>query len=238
MIGYIIGGAVILFIIILAVSGKFRQATHANIKKIGDDVADKYSDPIAEAELLIDKSSKEVATYKTKVAAAMAQNKRVENEITIAELNVEKCEKIARKAGHMGNSQDVEIALLEKANHKETVKALKLQKEANDKILGEQKDEIRKLEREIKGAKSQLSILEAQHTSNNLRKDMAKSKAGIGKKNSLSKIDDLKERVANDEAEINAMTELADQTATLKQKYNDSDKISKEDIASYMNNEE
>jgi phage shock protein A len=193
------------------------------------------ADPVRDGKYAIEDSQKEVAEFRKKIANLMASNNRLEREQKSAEADVSKWQKVAEAAAVAGVESDVAEAVQRKSEASSKATTLDKQLQQNEKVEEQLRAQLKKADQKIQTAKSDHTRLSAQLEGAEMRKDMAKTAADFGEGGALSELDNLKDKVEEEECEAEAMEEMAAMGGeSLAEKYDSSNADTSDEVAALM----
>jgi phage shock protein A len=203
-----------------------------------DKAAQALADPIRDGKFAIEDSEKQVQGFQTKVAQFMAVNKQVSREMEGQRQEVEKWERIARKAASAGNEADVASAVQAKQQAEKVLAEKRKQFDQNEKIVATLRQQLQGALAKVAQAKSNYAQLVARHEGAQVRKELAKAASEFGTGGGpLAELDDLQKAVDAGETEAEAYEEMAGATAgpkSLEDKYNTATSASVDDEVARM----
>jgi phage shock protein A len=190
--------------------GKLWNALQNRMRGKRDEAAEALANPAEDAKFAIEDSEKQIGGMESKVAKFMASNKRQERELADAKADVKKWNGIAEGAVSAGNEADALTALEKVTAAEERVTTLKAQTKANNTQIEGLRAQLTKARAKVSAAKSDHARLTAQLEGAKVRKELAAASSEFGTGDSpLSRLDDLKKKVDEQETEAEAAEELS-----------------------------
>tara|TARA_Y100000034_G_scaffold92727_1_gene112101 strand:- start:786 stop:1451 length:666 start_codon:yes stop_codon:yes gene_type:complete len=175
-----------------------------------DDAAASMKDDVRDGKFSIEDSEKQITQYRAALAKYMQQNILSEGQAKSAKAESDKYQRLAKQAAEAGNEEDARSALTTKVQADARYKALMTQIKANKDIIANQRKTIANGEAKIAQAKSNHAMLSARKEGAKARKALAAAQTPFDSDNNpLAALDDLQKSVDADEAEAQAMEELA-----------------------------
>lgn len=186
-----------------------------------DDMAEAMSDASRDGKFAIEDSEKQIAKFTSKIAHLMAETKRLEREQKEAASDVEKWQRVAKKAAQAQNMDDAREALEKKQSAEQRDGQLAQQVEQNRKLTTALRDQLSNARAKVAKARSDLTSLNARLEGAKVRKELAKAASDFNAGDSpLAALDDLEKAVTAEETDAESWEELTeDSSDSLEEKY-------------------
>lgn len=194
------------------------------IRGKADELSSKLADPERDAKIAIKDSKKQIADFTSKIAALVAETKKIERQRNDTEADVEKFLGIAKKAMHAGNEEDAREALTHKNATQKRLETLQGEVARNKKLVEHLRNELSKARAKVASAEGNLCRLAARNEGAKIRTELAKASSAFNSGESpLAALDDLQNAVDTSESEAEAWEELSADEASpaksLEEKY-------------------
>ncbi len=182
-----------------------------------NDLLDRAEDPEKMIkQLLVDMNNQRIQA-KTQVAAAIAEERRVQQRAQEAQKQADEWQRRAELAIEKGDDELAKQALLRRNTYAQTAAGLEEQWQAHSAQVQALKDGLRQLQAKIDEAEAKKELLIARSRSAKAQETMHKTLTGIRGVGTMGEFDRLERRVEEQEARAAAYTELG--TDTLDQQF-------------------
>ncbi len=183
---------------------RFKTVLKANI----NDMISKAENPEKVLNQLIIDMNEHLIDSKKSVAAAIADEKRLERQVDENRMKSEDWEKKAMLAVRAGKDDLAKEALLRKQEYAKYNQELKPQWEAQHESVSQLKDSLRQLQRKIEEARRKKNILIARAKRAEAQKTIQATVGSIGDTSAFDAFDRMAAKVEQIEAEADATAEL------------------------------
>ena len=187
------------------------------IRGKADDLSKKLADPERDAKIAITDSKKQIGGFTTKIAALVAETKKLERQCNDVKADEDKYLDIAKRAMTAGNEADARGALEHKVEAQKRHATLQIEVDKNRKLTGHLRSELTKARAKVGNAEGNLRRLAARSEGARIRTELAKASSTFNSGGSpLAALDDLQNAVDASEAEAEAWEELsAEETGSM-----------------------
>ena len=182
-----------------------------------NDLLDRAEDPEKVIKQLLMDMQNQMIQVKTQVAAAIADEKRLQNRYEEAQRTADGWQHKAELALDAGDEELAKQALQRQMTYSATSTGLQEQWQAQSVQVQALKDGLRQLQAKMDEAEGKKELLIARHRSAKAQEQMHKTLTGIQGVGSLSEFGRLERKVEEQEARAQAYTELS--TDTLDEKF-------------------
>lgn len=179
------------------------------VRKASNDAEKKVRDPIADSEAAIEDSKKLAIKFQNDINEVVAKNKRLTRERDEAKDEVKKYENLATKALQAGNDNDARQLLELQEQKQKVLDTLNSEVKTNDKLIGELRSNLTKIQTKISSAEQNQTRLEARLQNAKIREGIAASSSSLlnSEKSPLAALDALEDAVDEAECSAEAMEE-------------------------------
>jgi phage shock protein A len=182
-----------------------------------NDLLDRAEDPEkAIKQLLMDMNS-QLIQVKTQVAAAIADEKRLQARAEEAQRSADEWQRKAELALDKGDDELAKQALQRRNTYATTAAGLHEQWQAHSAQVQTLKEGLRQLQNKIEEAEAKKELLIARHRSSKAQEQMHRTLTGIRGVGAMGDFERLERKVEEQEARAQAYTDLS--TDTLDQKF-------------------
>jgi len=181
------------------------------------DLLDRAEDPEKAIKTLLSDMQNQMIQVKTQVAAAIADEKRLQTRYQEAQRTADDWQRKAELALDAGDEDLAKQALQRQMNYATTATGLQEQWQAQTVLVEALKDGLRQLQTKMDEAESKKELLIARHRSAKASEQMHKTLTGIQGAGSLSDFSRLERKVEEQEARAQAYTDLS--TDSLDQRF-------------------
>lgn len=170
--------------------------------------AEAMDDPAGNADLHIEDAKAKAESYQSKIASAIAQNKRLKNDCQEAKDEEKKWNSIAERAAADGAKDDARTALEKAESASNRAKVLAKSIKNNDEVCSRLRKDLDKIRAKISDAEANKEILKARLASGQMRKELAKARSEFNSDDDLAALDNLNKAAMEEETEAEALEEL------------------------------
>jgi phage shock protein A len=174
-----------------------------------NDLLDRSEDPEKMIKQLLLDMNNQMIQAKTQVAAAIADEKRLQARAREAQQQADDWQRKAELAIEKGDDELAKQALLRRNTYAQTSSGLQEQVQAHSAQVQALRDGLRQLESKIGEAEAKKELLIARNRSAKAQETMHKTLTGIRGVGSMGEFDRLERRVEENEARAAAYTDLA-----------------------------
>jgi phage shock protein A len=182
-----------------------------------NDLLDRAEDPEKAIKTLLMDMNNQLIQVKTQVAAAIADEKRLQARYEEAQRTADDWQRKAELALDKGDDELAKQALQRRNTYAQTATGLQEQWQAQSVGVQALKDGLRQLQSKIDEAEAKKELLIARHRSAKAQEQMHKTLGGIKGIGSMGDFERLERKVEEQESRAQAYTELS--TDTLDQKF-------------------
>lgn len=182
-----------------------------------NDLLDRAEDPEKVIKQLLIDMNNQLIQVKTQVAAAIADEKRLQQRYQEAQQQADEWQRKAELAVERGDDDLAKQALARRNVYVQTAQGMQEQYQAQAAQVSALKDGLRQLESKMDEATAKRDLLIARSRRAKAEETVHKTLSGIRGTGALSEFERLEERVQLQEARASAYTELS--TDTLDQKF-------------------
>lgn len=202
-----------------------------------DAAAQSLADPIRDGKFAIEDSKKQIREYTSQVARLRAETIMQKQEMADALAEQKKYEAIAKKAGDAGHEEDVVSAVNQIQKWTARVTELKTQIAKSEKVETNLRQQLDIARTKVARAEQNHQTLAARQKGAEIRKSLAMASQQFADGQSgLAALDDLEKAVKQEEAEAEAMEEVAAPAVEtdLSAKYGSSSVDTEDMVAKYL----
>jgi len=182
-----------------------------------NDLLDRAEDPEKVIKQLLMDMNNQMIQVKTQVAAAIADEKRLQARAEEAQRTADDWQRKAELALDRGDEQLAKAALQRRNTYATTAAGLQEQWQAHSLQVQALKDGLRQLQTKMDEAEAKKELLIARHRSSKAQEQMHKTLGNIRGVGAMGEFDRLEARVQEQEARAQAYTDLS--VDTLDQKF-------------------
>ena len=176
---------------------RFRDIVGSNINSM----LDRAEDPEKLIRLMIQEMEDTLIELKSACAGEMAESKKVERLVMLAEKRVEYWEDKANLAVNKGRDDLARQALLEKRRHSQRAESLSNELTDHEALLAQYKEDIRQLEEKLKNARDKERMLVQRHIHASRKMRAQEEMRRIDSADAIFKFEELEHRIGHMEAE-------------------------------------
>ena len=176
---------------------RFRDIVGSNINSM----LDRAEDPEKLIKLMIQEMEDTLIELKSACAGEMAESKKVERLVMLAEKRVEYWEDKANLAVNKGRDDLARQALLEKRRHSQRAESLSNELTDHEALLAQYKEDIRQLEEKLKNARDKERMLVQRHIHASRKMRAQEEMRRIDSADAIFKFEELEHRIEHMEAE-------------------------------------
>jgi phage shock protein A len=170
----------------------------------------KAEDPEKMLNQIVEEMNQQLRQTKQQVAAAIADEKRLEKQYKSEEEEAQEWERKAMLAVEKENDELAREALKRKNEHSGLATEYKTQWEKQKEAVEKLKDNLKGLERKISEAERKKNLLIAKQKRAKAQKQIHETMAGMRDKSAFEGFDRMEEKVADMEARADAAEEMAE----------------------------
>ena len=174
-----------------------------------NDLLDRSEDPEKMIKQLLMDMNNQMIQAKTQVAAAIADEKRLQARAREAQQQADDWQRKAELAIEKGDDELAKQALVRRNTYAQSASGLQEQWQAHSAQVQALRDGLRQLESKIGEAEAKKELLIARNRSAKAQETMHKTLTGIRGVGSMGEFERLERRVEENEARASAYTELA-----------------------------
>ena len=204
------------------------------LRRKDEAVAEDMKDQVADGKDAIAASEKQIKDFMSKIAGIVSHNKKLGLTRKDKKDEVKKYDAIAKKAGEAGNADHVRQAVEKINNAKAEVSNLDVQIKKNEQLISSLRKQLDKARAKVAEAKSNINQLAAREDAAKIRKELAQAGSDFGDGGPLAALDNLKDKVSQDEVEAEAYEELSGTGEDSLEEVYATEGVSDDDIAKYM----
>ncbi len=183
---------------------RFKRAVKSNI----NDMISKAENPEKMLNQLIVEMNEQLIESKKTVAAAIADEKKLERQIVMNKEQADEWERKAMLAVKSGKDDLAKEALLRKQEYEGTIRQYQVQWEAQHTAVEQLKGTLRQLQQKIEEAQRKKNLLIARAKRAEAQKRMQNTMSGMVDTSAFEVFDRMAEKVERIEAEVDAMREI------------------------------
>lgn len=184
-----------------------------------NDMVDKAEDPEKMANEYLRQLNDQFYEAKTQIAAAMADEKRLQQKMVEAQGEVEKCQNMAESALRGGKEDLAREALKRKTSAQNLASQYEQQYQAQSEQVDKLQQALADLETRIGETKARRDLIIAKKNRAQTQEAIQGVAGGISRANTMDKLDQLEERVDDRLAEAEARADL--EAGTLENQFRD-----------------
>ena len=174
-----------------------------------NDLLDRAEDPEKMLrQLLVDMNNQRIQA-KTQVAAAIAEERRVQQRADEAQKQADEWQRKAERAIEKGDDEPAKQALVRRNTYSQPATGMQEQYQAHSAQVQALKDGLRQLQGKIEEAEAKKELLIARSRSAKAQETMHKTLTGIRGVGKMGEFERLERRVEEQEARASAYTELS-----------------------------
>jgi phage shock protein A len=183
---------------------RFKRAVKSNI----NDMISKAENPEKMLNQLIVEMNEQLIESKKTVAAAIADEKKLERQIVMNKEQADEWERKAMLAVKSAKDDLAKEALLRKQEYEGTIRQYQVQWEAQHTSVEQLKGTLRQLQQKIEEAQRKKNLLIARAKRAEAQKRMQNTMSGMVDTSAFEVFDRMAEKVERIEAEVDAMREI------------------------------
>lgn len=194
----------------MGIFDRFKRVVKSNI----NDLISKAENPEKMLNQLVVDMNEQLIESKKSVAAAIADEKKIERQMNQQLVLAQEWENKARLAVKAGKDDLAKEALLRKQEYANMAAQYKQQWTAQHDSVEKLKQALRQLQQKIDEAQRKKNLLVARAKRADAQKKIQKTLGSMGKASAFEAFDRMSAKVDKIEAEVDAMNELEDMTAS------------------------
>jgi len=190
----------------MGIFGRVSTIVKANINHL----LNKAEDPEKMLNQIVEEMHQQLRETKQQVAAAIADEKRLEKQYKSEEAEAQEWERKATLAVEKNNDELAREALVRKNEHSKLAVEYKTQWEKQKQAVETLKENLRGLERKIGEAERKKNLIIARQKRAKAQKQIHETMAGMRDRSAFEGFDRMEEKVADLEARADAAAEMAE----------------------------
>jgi phage shock protein A len=188
----------------MGIFGRMSDILKANINEL----IDKAEDPEKMMDQMIREMQEQLREAKIEVAKAIADEKRMEQQLKQNQVQVQSWESKAMLALKKGDENLATEALKQKKSYDQLVTSIQPQWEQQNQLSSKLKDSLRALESKIDEARRKKDILGARQKRAEAQKKIQEVMTGLSDRSAFATFDRMEKKVMEVEAQADAAVEL------------------------------